>query len=99
VIQARIHQGRIEANEPIPEHWEGRIVKVQPLAPDDSCPDLEERLATLESLGPMEFDSDEREQFLDALRGLDEMSRDDLLTKEHQGSSRRFFKHFAPRTE
>jgi hypothetical protein len=36
-------------------------VKILPLTPDDPMPDLEERLAALRALGPMEFDPGEWE--------------------------------------
>jgi hypothetical protein len=36
-------------------------VKIVPMTPDDPQPDLEERLAALQALGPMEFEPGERE--------------------------------------
>lgn len=75
MIQARIHQGCIEALDPIPEEWEGNLVKILPLTPDDPVPDLEERLATLHSLGPMEFDPAEREVVDRALAEIDRVSK------------------------
>jgi hypothetical protein len=61
MIRALIHQGRVEIQDFIPEEWEGQYVKILPLTPDDPIPDLEERLAALDALGPMEFESGERE--------------------------------------
>jgi hypothetical protein len=75
MIHARIHEGRVEVQDPIPEEWEGQLVKIVPLTPDDSLPDLEERLATLHSLGPLEFDPDERERIASSLEELDRLSK------------------------
>jgi hypothetical protein len=55
MIQARIRDGRIEVQDPIPVEWEGQLVKLVPLTPDDPLPDLEERLAALAALGPVEL--------------------------------------------
>jgi hypothetical protein len=76
MVQARIHHGRIEVQEPIPEEWEGQLVKVLPLTPDDPLPDLEERLAALAALGAMEFEPDEREVVAVALGEMDRLSRE-----------------------
>lgn len=76
MVQARIHQGRIELESPIPAEWEGQRVKILPLTPDDPIPDLEERLAALQMLGPMEFDPEEHELIDRALAQLDRMSRE-----------------------
>ena len=59
MIEAIIHNGQIDVQTPIPEAWEGQMVKIVPLTPDDSLPDLDRRLAQLHALGPMEFDPDE----------------------------------------
>jgi len=75
MIQARIHQGRIEAQDPIPEDWEGQLVKIVPLTPDDPLPDLEACLTALEVLGPMEFDPGERELAAQTLAEMDRLSR------------------------
>ncbi len=76
MIQARIHQGRVEVQGPIPEEWEGQFVKLLPLTPDDPVVDLEDRLAALQALGPMEFEAGEREQIEATLAELDRHSRD-----------------------
>ena len=60
MIWARVRKGRIETQEPIRKEWEGQSVKVVPGTPDDPLPDLEERLAALAALGPMEFEPGER---------------------------------------
>ena len=70
MIQASIHQGRVEVREPIPAEWEGQSVKITIMTPDDPLPDLEERLAALHALGPMEFDPGERETIARALGDL-----------------------------
>ncbi len=76
MIQARINRGRIEVQEPIPEQWEGQLVKIIPLTPDDPQPELEGRLCALEKLGPVEFDPDERALAAEMLQQLDSVSRD-----------------------
>jgi hypothetical protein len=75
MIQARIHEGRVEIQDPIPEEWEGQLVKILPLTPDDPLPDLEERLAALQALGPMEFEPAERELAARLLAEMDRVSR------------------------
>ncbi len=75
MIQGRIHQGRIEVQDPIPEEWEGQLVKILPLAPEDPLSDLEESLAALAALGPMEFEPGEREVIAEALADMDQFSR------------------------
>jgi len=75
MIQALIHQGRIEVQDPIPEEWEGQLVKILPLTPEDPLPALEERLAALHAMGPMEFEPAERELMASALAELDRISK------------------------
>ena len=48
------------------------------MTPDDPLPDLEERLAALHALGPMEFDPGERERIEAALAELDHISNADM---------------------
>lgn len=74
MIEARVEHGRIEVREPIPLEWEGQLVKVTPMTPDDPLPDLEERMATLHALGAMEFDSDEQHAIVRVLDELDQAS-------------------------
>lgn len=76
MIQARVHQGRVEIQDPIPEEWEGQLVKILPMTPDDPQPDLEESLAALLVLGPMEFEPGERELTAHLLAEQDRLSRD-----------------------
>jgi hypothetical protein len=80
MIQARVHAGRLEIQEPIPEEWEGQLVKVSPMTPDDPLPDLEERLAALHAMGPMEFEPDERERIVAALADLNNLSQFEPVT-------------------
>jgi hypothetical protein len=75
MVQARIHQGRIELHDPIPEAWEGQLVKIVPLSPDDPLTDLDRRLAELHALGPIEYLPGEREQAGNELQALDQLSR------------------------
>ena len=75
MIRARVRQGRVEIEEPIPEEWEGQLVKILPLTPDDPQPDLEERLAALQALGPAEFEPGEKELAARLLAEQDRLSR------------------------
>jgi hypothetical protein len=80
MIEARIHQGRVEVQDPIPEEWEGQLVKIVPMTPDDPLPALEDRLAALHALGPMEFEPAERELIAAALAELDRISKEAMQT-------------------
>lgn len=80
MVQAQVHRGRIRLRDPIPPDWEGRLVKIAPLSPDDEPPDLEERLKALHALGPMEFEPDEQPSLTAALKQLDEKSKKDMRT-------------------
>jgi hypothetical protein len=75
MIQARIRDGRVELDEPIPAEWEGQLVKISALTPDDPIPDLEERLAALHAMGPMEFDDDERADAAEWLSKMNDLSK------------------------
>jgi hypothetical protein len=79
LVHAIIQNGQIEVQEPIPDAWEGQMVKIVPLTPDDPIPDLEARLAALHALGPVELDADERARIDAELKALDEVSKKDLL--------------------
>jgi hypothetical protein len=74
MIQARIHKGRVETQDSIPEEWEGQWVKIVPLTPEDPLPDLEASLVALHAMGPMEIEASEREQIAAALAELDRIS-------------------------
>jgi hypothetical protein len=78
MVQARIHEGRVEVLDPIPKAWEGQIVKIVPLTPDDPMPDLEENLAALDALGPTEYEPGERELIEELLGEMDRLSRDEM---------------------
>jgi hypothetical protein len=78
MLQARIHQGHVEVQDPIPKEWEGMMVHIVPFAPDDPQPRLEESLAVLEKLGPTEFEPGERELIGEALGEMDRLSREAL---------------------
>jgi hypothetical protein len=75
MIRARVHKGRVELQDPIPDEWEGQSVKIVPMTPDDPIPDLEERLAALHALGPVEYDPGEREAIAQLLAEQDRISR------------------------
>jgi hypothetical protein len=79
MVTARIHQGRIEVEDPIPKDWEGIAVKILPMTPDDPTTDLEERLVALQTLGPMEYETGECETIGQAMKELDGQSRDAML--------------------
>jgi hypothetical protein len=74
MIQARIYQGGVEVQDPIPEEWEGQPVKILLMTPDDPLPALEARLAALHAMGAMEFEPGERDLIAGALAELDRMS-------------------------
>ncbi len=86
MIQARIHQGQVELQEPIPPAWEGQLVKLVPLTPEDPVRDVEQQLTALHKLGPMEFEPGEREAAAAALEHLDVLSKQQLerLPSRHQ---------------
>lgn len=74
MLEARIRHGRIEPQNPVPEDWEGQLVKVTPFTPADPLPDLEERLAALQALGPAEFEPEERERMEEMFDQLNRLS-------------------------
>jgi hypothetical protein len=80
MIHARVHQGRIEVQDPIPDEWEGQLVKILPMTPDDPSPGLEEWLAALHAMGPMEFEAGERQLMAGALAELDRVSKAAMQT-------------------
>lgn len=79
MIRARVSQGRVEIQDPIPEEWEGQFVKILPLTPDDLQPDLEVRLAALQAPGPMQFEPGERELATRLLEEQDRLSHAAML--------------------
>ncbi len=76
MVKARIHRGRVELQDPIPEAWDGQIVKLVPLTPEDPNPDLQQQLAALHALGPMEFEAGERQAITAALAEMDQVSKE-----------------------
>jgi hypothetical protein len=76
MIRARVNKGRVEIQDPIPEEWEGQVVKILPMTPDDPLADLEANLAALHALGPAEFDPGEREHGDRLLAEQDRLSRE-----------------------
>ncbi|HEX5102324.1 MAG TPA: hypothetical protein VFV87_00835 [Pirellulaceae bacterium] len=75
MIVGRIEDGQIRLIAPLPEAWEGQTVKVEPCTPDDVLPGLEQRLAALHALGPMEYEGDERLEIERSLKAMDDLSR------------------------
>jgi hypothetical protein len=76
MILARIHNGRVEAQDPIPEDWEGHMVKIMPLTPDDPLPDVEEWIAAMDAQGPTEYEPGEEEMIEKELAELDRISKE-----------------------
>jgi hypothetical protein len=83
MVQARIHKGKVEVQDPIPPTWEGQIVKIVPLTPDDPLPDLDRLLAELHALGPMEYEPGEREAIERELEAHDRLSQQNLDDLKH----------------
>jgi hypothetical protein len=75
MIVGRVEHGRIELASALPEEWEGQTVKIEPCTPDDSLPDLEQRLVALHALGPMEYELAERERIEQGLQEMNDLSR------------------------
>ena len=64
MLTAKIHDGRIEPEQPIPDGWEGLTVQILPLLPEELTDDLEQRLALFHGLGATEFADGEVQQIL-----------------------------------
>jgi len=75
MIVARIEHGQIQACDPIPPEWEGRLVTIAPATPDHPHPDVEAALAAFHALGPMEFEEGEREEMERLLLEMDRVSQ------------------------
>lgn len=75
MVQARIRDGRVEVQDPIPAAWEGQFVKIVPLSPDDPSLDLGQRLAELHALGPIEYLPGEQDAIDRELAALNYTSR------------------------
>ena len=78
MLTAKIHEGRIEPEQPIPDIWEGLTVQVLPLLPDELADDLEQRLTALHNLGAVEFDDGEEQQITEALSEMDRRSHKEV---------------------
>ncbi|HLW65607.1 MAG TPA: hypothetical protein VKS79_09835 [Gemmataceae bacterium] len=76
MIIARIKKGRVQVQDPIPKEWEGQMVKIMPLTPDDPLPDPEEWLAKMKALGPMEYDPGEKEKIEKDLAEMGRISKE-----------------------
>jgi redox-regulated HSP33 family molecular chaperone len=86
MLTAKIRDGRIETDEPIPDLWEGLTVQILPLAPDEIAEDFEQRLKALHELGAAEFEDGEVEQISTALTEMDRQSRDEVARQMREGS-------------
>ena len=75
MLRAVIKKGRLEVQHPIPAEWEGRSVNFAVTTPDDPLPDLEARLVALHALGPMEYETGERDAIAAALSELNSFSK------------------------
>lgn len=71
---ARIRRGLIEAQEPIPSEWEGRLVTVVAAPVNDEGAELEHWFAEMRELGPAEFEPGEREMIGRSLAESDAVS-------------------------
>ena len=79
MILARIHNGHVEVQDPIPEGWEGHMVKILPLTPDDDpLPDVEEWIAAMDAQGPAEYEPGEKEMIEKALAELDRIGKEQM---------------------
>ncbi len=78
MVVGRVQQGEILLACSLPAEWEGQSVKIEPCTPDDPMDELEQRLAALHALGPMEYEPGERERNETALAALNELSRTQL---------------------
>jgi hypothetical protein len=76
MIQARIRKGQVEVLDPIPREWEGQMVKIMPLMPDDPLPDPEEWLAKMKAMGPMEYEPGEKEMIEKDLAEMGRISKE-----------------------
>ena len=78
MLTSKIHEGRIEPEQPIPDVWEGLTVQVLPLLPEELADDLEQRLTALHDLGAAEFADGEEQQITEALSEMDRRSRNSV---------------------
>jgi hypothetical protein len=51
------------------------MVKLIPLTPEDPLPDLDQRIAALHAMGPMEFELGERQKIMAALNEMNRLSQ------------------------
>lgn len=86
MLTAKIRDGRIEADEPIPEIWEGLAVQILPLVSEEIVDELEQRLKALHDLGATEFADDEEEQITQALSEMDRQSREEVARSMREAS-------------
>jgi hypothetical protein len=86
MVRARINRGRVEAHDPIPPAWDGQMVKLIPLTPEDPVPELDQRIAALHAMGPMQFEPGERQKIT---AGLNEMNRLSIEAMNHPPRCRR----------
>jgi hypothetical protein len=78
MVQARVRNGRVEVEEPLPADWEGQLVNITALTPDDPIADLDSKLAALHALGPMEYEPGEREMIEAELADINEVSKQEI---------------------
>ncbi len=86
MLTAKIHEGRIEPEQPIPDVWEGLTVQVLPLPPEELADDLEQRLAAFHALGATEFADGEARRITEALSEMDRRSRDEIARLMREAS-------------
>lgn len=88
MIRAIYRNGKIEPINGIPAEWEdGEELTVEQaerfLGPDDPIPDLEERLAELHALGPMEFEPGEKQAMEQLWKEIDDQEQGDIENAIH----------------
>ena len=86
MLTAKVHEGRIEPEQPIPDMWEGLTVQVVPLLPEERADDLEQRLTALQELGAAEFGDGEEQQITEALSEMDRRSREEIARQMREAS-------------
>lgn len=86
MLTAKIHEGRIEPEQPIPDMWEGLTVQVLPLLPEELADDLEQRLTALHELGAAEFADGEEQQITETLSEMDRRSREEIARQMRDAS-------------
>lgn len=101
MIHGVVQEGVIQPLEPIPAEWDGRAVTIEaaPEATIDDRAEIERWYAALETLGPAQYASGEREAVDKALAEADREAKDyvrrtwarfdGIVSSVHESSQRR----------